>query len=121
MSDENEVEVSEGTRFSSTNVERIGWGLFIIFVGVSFYAEELHRIKDSWDQISLYGGGFLVAYWVVARLINRSLSYGMLVVGSILVTAWVFDEYDLNLKLWPLFIIIAGIAMLVKAFTDKRG
>ena len=96
MSDENEIDQETDNRFATANVERIGWGLFIIFMGVSFYAEDLHRIRDSWDQISLYGGGFLLAFWFCARLINRSLSYGMLVVGSILVTTWAFEKYHLH-------------------------
>jgi len=121
MSDEIEMDPGPGGRFTAANVERIGWGLFIIFMGVSFYAEDLHQIRDSWDQISLYGGGFLLAFWFAARLINRSLSYGMLVVGCVLVTTWAFDKYNLDLNFWPLIVIIAGIAMLVKAFTDKRG
>ncbi len=107
-------------RFTASSVERLGWGIFVVAMGVLFYAEELNRIRDAWDQISLIGGSFLIVYWFVARAIGRSLSNGMLVVGGVLVTFWVINKYHLSLEVWPLIIIVIGVMLIVKAFADKR-
>jgi hypothetical protein len=116
----NEMENSTGGRFSAGNIERFGWGLFVIFMGVAFYAEELHRIRESWEYVSLYGGGFLLGFWFLARLAGRSLSSAMLAVGTLLVAARVIDTFNLDLRMWPLIVILLGVALLVKAMTNNK-
>lgn len=116
------VEREEAGGFlSAGNIERFGWGLFLVYLGITLYAEELHRIKDAWDQVSLYGGGFLLVWWIGSRLIGKSLSYWMLAVGTIFVAGWVIDNYNLDLQVWPLIVILLGVALLIKAVTNNRS
>ena len=117
-----DAKLENGSKGSATRkLERIGWALFLIFVGVVYYADELGRVTDFYSIVSIIGGGFLLAYWAFARLVRQSLSYPMLVVGTLLLVSGILDRYNIDLEWMPLIIIILGVLLLVKAVTDRNG
>ncbi|TNE57146.1 MAG: hypothetical protein EP340_09570 [Alphaproteobacteria bacterium] len=120
MSDKEVQASQESGLFAPGNVERFGWGLLLVFAGIVYYADALHTIRDAWDYLAPYGGGFLLVYWSLARLMGKSLSYWMLATGAIVFIAWVLERWDLRLEYWPLLLIILGVALLIKAITNNR-
>ncbi|TNE36438.1 MAG: hypothetical protein EP347_11105 [Alphaproteobacteria bacterium] len=120
MSDKEIDSAQETGLFAPGNVERFGWGLVLVFAGIAYYADALHNIRDAWDYIAPYGGGFLLVYWSLARMMGKSLSYWMLATGAIVFIAWVLDRWNLKLEYWPLLLIILGVALLIKAITNNR-
>ncbi len=105
---------------SSTNphlakkLESLGWGSFIIWVGVSI----LFSINFS---ITLLGVGLITLAFQVLRRNNNLPTEGFWVVaGFLFVFAAVWGMLNMVFPLIPIIIIVAGIVIISQALKKKE-
>ena len=96
-------------------IDSTGWGLFFLWVGVSF-------LLDLGWGIGLLGVGILtLAMQVVRRGFGLEYEGLWVLVGGAFMLAGVWDLAAINVSLAPILFIGCGVIILVSALRRKRG
>ena len=101
----------------------IGWGLFLIFAGSLFFAQNKGWLDgEGWSYLAIGLGailvlGFLVRYF--SDEVNRWGAFGRLIVGLSLVYIGTASIYGFG-EWWPLALILIGMVCVIKAFWSHR-
>ena len=91
----------------------IGWGLFFIWIGISFLA-------NFGFAIGLLGVGIITLGGQVARKhFNLKAEGFWIVVGLLFVIGGIWELLQIKLSLVPILIIVAGVVMLISALWGK--
>ncbi|MEE9443535.1 MAG: hypothetical protein V3V99_12800 [candidate division Zixibacteria bacterium] len=92
----------------------LGWGLFFIWIGIGFLAE-----LDI--GISLIGIGVIT---LVIQLLRRSFSLAIegfwFVVGVLFIIGGIWTQYEPDIPLIAIVLIVAGLLLLVSAMRKKK-
>ncbi len=87
-----------------------GWGLFIIWIGISFLAS-----LDAW--IALLGIGVITLGIQLARKsVGLSLEGFWVVIGFLFVLGGVWSLLGTTVPLLPILLIVAGLALVISIF-----
>jgi hypothetical protein len=104
-------------------VDRVGWGIFIILIGLLFLAQNQGWIKaDGWSYFAIGLGGILTVGGMVPFLAgqgNRWRESGRLICGLALLYIGIAFLYGFG-DWWPLALIPIGIGYTVKAFLGQN-
>lgn len=107
-----EVEAGGG---ASGRLSTIGWGLFVIWVGVAMLA-------DLDVGIALLGIGIITLGIQVARLsIGLALEGFWVVLGLLFVVGAIWQLMAVDLPLVPVLLIGAGVALLLASFWGGKS
>ncbi|NIM13166.1 MAG: hypothetical protein GTO45_13690 [Candidatus Aminicenantes bacterium] len=95
-------------------LDAIGWALFFIWVGIAFLAELP-------TGVGLLGVGVITLGGQAARKYFHLEAEGFwVVVGSLFVLGGVWELLNLKIELIPVLCVVAGFALLVSIFRDKK-
>lgn len=121
MAEHENRDAAPSERLSAQRLNAVGWGSFLIWMGISFLA------NLSWATV-LIGVGIIIVAGQLARYFFRlPVERSWLVIG-ILLLAWVglnllqhrFDGPFLPGDFLPFLFIVAGIALIVSVLFRKR-
>ena len=91
-----------------------GWGAFFVWVGIAL----LWNV--GWG-VGLLGIGLItLAAQVARRCFKLKLEGFWVVVGVLFVLGGIGAQAQVELPLAPIVLLVAGVALLVSAFTGKR-
>ena len=103
----------------------IGWGLFLILVGVLFLVDNRGWLREGtgWAYFVIGLGsiliiGFFVRYF--GTLVNRWSGAGGLAAGLALLFVGLASLYGFS-EWWPLVILAIGIGCLVKVILSRKN
>ena len=92
----------------------VGWGLFFVWIGVAW-------LLNVGTGIGLLGVGILtLGMQVVRKSFNLPLEGGWIVVGVLMVLGALWEMFQVEMNLVPIFIIIAGVALLISILKGKK-
>ena len=92
----------------------VGWGLFFIWIGIVFLA-------DAPLGIGLLGVGIITLGMQVARKVfNLAFEAGWLVVGGLFVLGGLIQLFNIQVRLVPVLLIVAGVVVLITTLTRKH-
>ena len=94
-------------------LDAIGWGLFVIWVGIAFLADL------GWG-VGLVGVGVLgLCEQVARRRFGLNMEGFWVVVSFLFIVGGLWTLFDTQVALVPLLLIVAGLAVLFSAFWGK--
>jgi hypothetical protein len=97
------------------NFAAIGWGLFFIWIGICYLA-------GFSFSVGILGVGIIILGVQLSRKLSNVKSEGFWVVVSILfIIGGIWDLIKIQFDIVPILIIIAGILLLISAFTGKKS
>jgi len=95
-------------------LESIGWGLFLFMIG------GLAFVKNVPEGTWLIGAGIIMLGLNAVRLMSGIRASGFTVVlGTIALVAGIGDVYGVDVPVWPLLIILIGLAVVVRALPPR--
>ena len=93
----------------------VGWGLFFIWIGIVFLA-------DAPLGIGLLGVGIITLGMQVARKVfNLAFEGGWLIVGGLFVLGGLIQLFNIQVRLVPVLLIVAGVVVLITTLTRKQA
>jgi hypothetical protein len=99
-------------------VDKIGWGLFFILIGVLFLAQTQGWLKaDGWSYFAIGLGAIFFLGGLIPFLVgqgNRWSAAGRLICGLAIIYVGIVFLYGFG-SWWPLALIPIGLGYLVKA------
>jgi hypothetical protein len=91
----------------------IGWGLFLIMIGGLWLAPEGMIPEGTW----LIGTGLIILGLALVRYLNGiEVSWFWIGLGILALGTGVGDLVGLSLPVFPILLIIAGVATIVRLF-----
>jgi len=110
-----EEPITDESYHRAKKLDALGWGLFLIWIGVAFLA-------DFGVGIGLLGVGIITLGVQVARKsLNLKAEGFWVVVGILFVLGGLWELVDIKFGLVPFLLILAGLAMLVSAIRGRRA
>jgi hypothetical protein len=104
-------------------VDKVGWGLFLILIGVLFLAQNQGWLKaDGWSYFAIGLGGIFTLGGLVPFLVgqgNRWSAAGRLTGGLAIIYVGIVFLYGFG-SWWSLALIPVGIGFLVKAIWSRK-
>jgi hypothetical protein len=98
----------------------IGGGI-LIWLGITFYLQQIGYVSGNWWALFILGIGVLL---VLQGLLFYGRShrpfYGPFIGGGILIIIGLSSYYNSIDSLWPLILVVIGIAVLASAFGYRR-
>jgi hypothetical protein len=97
-------------------------GSVLIWLGITFYFQTIGVLSsnNSWAYFLLGMGVILMADGVVAAMQKRPAFIGLLIGGAAIALIGAGNILSSWQNLWPLFLILVGIAVIVGGFTARR-
>ena len=96
------------------NIEAIGWGSFLIWVGIAI-------IADLGFPIGLLGVGIIT---LIAQLMRKGFNHRVeafwVIAGFLFVIGGIWGFLKIDVPLIPILIIIAGIVILTSVMKRKK-
>lgn len=97
------------------NIEATGWGLFFVWIGISFLA-------GFSFAVGLLGVGVITLGGQMARKVsNIKLEGFWVVVGILLIIGGIWELLKIEVQLVPILIIVAGLVILISVFRGKKN
>ena len=97
-------------------LENIGWGLFLIIVGVTFLGPEVQAPLGIW----LIGGGLIMLAINAVRYFSgiktSSFTIGL---GAIALAAGIASAF--SVKLFGVLLILIGASIILRPFFDRKS
>jgi hypothetical protein len=97
------------------NIDAIGWGSFLIWVGIAI-------IADFGFPIGLLGVGIIT---LIAQIMRKSFNHKVevfwVIAGFLFVIGGISGIMKIDIPLIPILIIIAGIVILTSVIKRKKG
>lgn len=110
-----EVETDATTGAMEARLSGVGWGLFILWIGVAFLAG-----VEAW--ITLLGIGVITLGTQAARkALGLDFEGFWLVVGVLFVLGGLWDLSGTTVPLLPVLLIVAGLAVAGSAVMNRSG
>jgi hypothetical protein len=97
------------------NFNAVGWGLFFIWIGICYLA------GISFAVGILGVGIILLGVQLARKLSNVKSETFWVVVGILFVIGGIWDLLKIQFDLVPILILIAGVLLLISAFTGKKS
>jgi hypothetical protein len=99
-------------------------GLILIWLGITFYLQQANVVpfNQNWWAYFISGiGAILILQGILLFAMHRRPFYGPLIGGAFLILIGVpfIGNYNWG-NVWPLFIIVIGVAILASAFARRR-
>lgn len=111
--EEVEAKGAEG-REMARKLDAVGWGLFLIWIGIVL-------VITASPSVALLGIGVIILGVQVARVfLKLNLEGFWFVVGVIFLVGGIMQQLDTTLRLVPILLIVAGLAVLLTRFMPKR-
>jgi len=98
-------------------------GLILIWLGITFYLAQSGRVSwDNWWELFLIGlGAVLIVQGVIRYAQNRTSFIGTMIGGVIILLIGLVFYIGADVgDLWPLVLVVIGIAVLVSAVLGRR-
>lgn len=97
------------------NIEAAGWGLFFVWIGISF-------LVGFSFAVGLLGVGVITLGGQMARkLSNIKLEGFWVVVGILFIIGGIWELLKIEVQLVPVLIIVAGLVILISVFSGKKN
>lgn len=98
-----------------SKLDAVGWGLFLIWVGIAFLAE--------FDRgIGLMGVGVIaVGVQVARRVLGLNIQGFWIFVGLLFVAGGLSEFLEVKLRLGPIVLVVVGVAFLLSAVRGKHS
>jgi len=100
---------------SAKRLAAAGWGTFILWVGIAL----------MWDVgwgVGLLGVGLITLAGQAARHYVHLKPEGFwVVVGALFLIGGLGELYQLEIPMGPIVLMMAGLTLLISAFTDRRS
>ena len=97
------------------NIEAAGWGLFFVWIGISFLA-------GFSFAVGLLGVGIITLGGQIARKFsNIKLEGFWVVVGILFIIGGIWELLKIEVQLVPILIIVAGLVILISVFRGKKN
>jgi len=97
------------------NFDAVGWGLFFVWVGISFLA-------GFTFAVGLLGVGVITLGVQLARkFFNLKLDGFWFVVGFLFIIGGIWELLKIEIQLVPILIIVAGLVILISVLRGKKG
>lgn len=99
-------------------LDGVGWGLFLIMIGGLWLVPEEWGVPDgAW----LVGAGLIILGLSAVRYLNGLKVSGFwLFLGALALGSGLAAIYGLDLPVFPILLVIAGAAILLKPLFDNR-
>lgn len=98
-------------------LDRIGWALFLIMMGGLLLVPEGRVPQGTW----LVGTGVIILGLIGVRCAKGiKISGFWAVIGVLALAAGVSDFLGVNLPLFPIFLILIGLAIVLDTFFGKK-
>jgi hypothetical protein len=97
----------------SRSISRVGWGLLLIWVGA------VVLLSWGWGIGALGAGAIMLGAQAVRRYRQIEVEGFGLVAGALFVICGVASLFRVPVDLFPVLCILAGIALLVQAWTAR--
>ncbi len=95
-------------------LEAIGWGLFLIWIGIAL-------LSDFGWGVSLLGVGIITLGGQMARkYFNLRVELFWITVGVLFLLGGVWELFEIRLGLTPVLIIVAGILFLLSPLLGRK-
>ncbi|MCP4400407.1 MAG: hypothetical protein GY801_24260 [bacterium] len=105
--------VNTKERTSTEKLSAAGWGLFFVWIGLAW-------LLNVGNGVGLLGVGIIILGMQAVRKVFHLKPEGFwLVVGGLFVAGSLSELLKVELPLAPVFVIIAGVAVLVSLVKDK--
>jgi hypothetical protein len=99
-------------------------GLVLVLLGVLFYLAQTNYITITWSnwwEYFIIGLGFILIIQGLVRWGSRGRMYtGSFIGGAVLIVVGAVFVSEANIELWPLILVVIGIAVVASAFTGRR-
>lgn len=96
------------------NFAAVGWGLFLIWIGISY-------IAGFSFGVGILGVGIITLGIQLARMVsNLKLEGFWVVVGILFIIGGIWNLFNIQFDLVPILILIAGVLLLISVFTGKK-
>lgn len=96
------------------NLEAAGWGLFFVWIGISFLA-------GFSFAVGLLGVGIITLGVQLARKYsNLKLEGFWIIVGLLFIIGGIWELLKIEVELVPILIIVAGLLLLISVFKRKK-
>lgn len=106
--------VNPKERTLADKLSAVGWGLFFVWIGVAW-------LLNVGAGIGLLGVGVItLGMQAVRKYFNLKLEGFWLVIGVLFVAGSLSELLQVELPLAPIFVIIAGLAVLVSIVRGKQ-
>jgi len=100
---------------SEKNFDTIGWGLFFVWIGISFLA-------GFTFAVGLLGVGVITLCVQLARKFsNLKLNGFWIVVGLLFIIGGISELLEIEFQLVPVLIIVAGLVILISVFKKRNA
>ncbi|MBZ5679756.1 MAG: hypothetical protein LAO24_06600 [Acidobacteriia bacterium] len=116
----NQISVDEETRKGVLNkrLEDFGWGVLLVTIGTIWLVPEKQVPQGSW----LIAAGLILLGLNATRYFNRIRMSGFsLVAGMLALIAGLSAFFGLKLPLFPIALIVIGVASLLKSLLDRNS
>jgi len=98
----------------------IGGGI-LIWLGISFYLQQIGYFTSNWWAVFIVGIGLiLIVQGLLLYARNKRPNLGPFIGGSVLILIGLSFLYNSLGNIWPLILVVIGIAVLASAFTARR-
>jgi hypothetical protein len=95
-------------------LETVSWGLFLIMIGGLAFVKAVP--EGTW----LIGAGLIMLGLNAVRLVlGIRASWFTLILGTIALLSGLGSVYGIDIPVWPLLIILIGLAIIVRAFQPR--
>ena len=96
-------------------LDKAGWGLFFVWVGIAFLA-------DLDTGVGLLGVGIIaLGEQALRKFLGVKVEGFWVVVGLCFVVGGLWDLFEARLPLVPIALIVGGALLLFSIFSGKRG
>jgi hypothetical protein len=96
-------------------------GAILVWLGISFYLQDIGYLSGNWWAVFVIGLGFIIMFQGVLfyTRLHRAV-IGPFIGGGILVLVGLAFFYNGLGNLWPLILVVIGLAVVASAFTARR-
>lgn len=105
----------EGGAISARTLSKVGWSLFLIWLGIVLLVEFTMGI------VLLGVGGIILGMQMARKYVGLDLESPWIGVGLIFALGGVWELLDVQLPLIPLVLVAVGVILLVSALRKNTG
>jgi hypothetical protein len=110
-----EIQTSAGNGDLGGKLSVVGWGLFVIWIGIVFLAS-----IGAW--VALLGIGVItLGMQVVRKVVGLVLEGFWVIVGLLFVLGAIWDLLGTTVPLLPILLIAAGVGLVFSIFKRQRA
>ena len=100
-------------------------GLILILLGILLYYATLGTtavtFANFWQYFIIGVGVILVIQGIIRYGEKGTLYLGSFIGGAVMIVIWLAFISSANTNLWPLILVVLGVAAIVSAFTARRN